>query len=209
MLVLITIVFIYLKPISRIYVADYLEKISLFLFRTVSDEDLNEWYDRPTAKSRQTNGPLARPCSPRSRSRRRRRAPLLFYLVRLRRVFAKTRRRPGSGAPRRRSTRRRSTTCGARRARRRPSPGPGPISPCAPRPVTACRRSRGLELRRPAREHTRRGRAAATGGSVARLSGELLRSCGPCPARGPPRRGPAGALQNHSRGRRRPSRVPA
>ena len=46
LLVLITIVFIYLKPISRIYVADYLEKISLFLFRTVSDEDLNEWYDR-------------------------------------------------------------------------------------------------------------------------------------------------------------------
>ena len=44
--VLITIVFIYLKPISRIYVADYLEKISLFLFRTVSDEDLNEWYER-------------------------------------------------------------------------------------------------------------------------------------------------------------------
>ena len=43
---LITIVFIYLKPISRIYVADYLEKISLFLFRTVSDEDLNEWYER-------------------------------------------------------------------------------------------------------------------------------------------------------------------
>ena len=46
LLVLITIVFIYLKPISRIYVADYLEKISLFLFRTVSDEDLNEWYQR-------------------------------------------------------------------------------------------------------------------------------------------------------------------
>ena len=46
LLVLITIVFIYLKPISRIYVADYLEKISLFLFRTVSDEDLNEWYKR-------------------------------------------------------------------------------------------------------------------------------------------------------------------
>ena len=46
LLVLITIVFIYLKPISRIYVADYLEKISLFLFRTVSDEDLNEWYAR-------------------------------------------------------------------------------------------------------------------------------------------------------------------
>ena len=46
LLVLITIIFIYLKPISRIYVADYLEKISLFLFRTVSDEDLNEWYER-------------------------------------------------------------------------------------------------------------------------------------------------------------------
>ena len=43
---LITMVFIYVKPISRIYVADYLEKISLFLFRTVSDEDLNEWYER-------------------------------------------------------------------------------------------------------------------------------------------------------------------
>jgi len=46
LLVLITIVFIYLKPISRIYVADFLEKISLFLFRTVSDEDLNEWYEK-------------------------------------------------------------------------------------------------------------------------------------------------------------------
>ena len=46
LLVLISIVFIYLKPISRIYVADYLEKISLFLFRTVSDEELNEWYER-------------------------------------------------------------------------------------------------------------------------------------------------------------------
>ena len=46
LLVLITVVFIYLKPISRIYVADYLEKISLFLFRTVSDEDLNEWYEK-------------------------------------------------------------------------------------------------------------------------------------------------------------------
>ena len=45
-LVLITIVFIYLKPISRIYVADYLEKISLFLFITVSDKDLNEWYEK-------------------------------------------------------------------------------------------------------------------------------------------------------------------
>ena len=46
LLVLISIVFIYLKPISRIYVADYLEKISLFLFRTISDEELNEWYER-------------------------------------------------------------------------------------------------------------------------------------------------------------------
>ena len=46
LLVLITIVFIYIKPISRIYIADYLEKISLFLFRTVSDEELNEWYER-------------------------------------------------------------------------------------------------------------------------------------------------------------------
>ena len=46
LLVLITIVFIYLKPISRIYVADYLEKISLFLFRTVSDEVLKEWYEK-------------------------------------------------------------------------------------------------------------------------------------------------------------------
>ena len=46
LLVLITIVFIYINPISRIYVADYLEKISLFWFRTVSDEDLNEWYER-------------------------------------------------------------------------------------------------------------------------------------------------------------------
>ena len=46
LLVLVTIVFIYLKPISRIYVADYLEKISLFLFRTVSNEDLNEWYEK-------------------------------------------------------------------------------------------------------------------------------------------------------------------
>ena len=46
LLVLITIVFIYIKPISRIYVAEYLEKISLFLFRTVSDEDLNEWYEK-------------------------------------------------------------------------------------------------------------------------------------------------------------------
>ena len=46
LLVLITIVFIYLKTIYIIYVGDYLEKISLFLFRTVSDEELNEWYER-------------------------------------------------------------------------------------------------------------------------------------------------------------------
>ena len=45
LLVLITVVFIYLKPISRIYVADYLEKISLFLFRTVRNEDSNERYE--------------------------------------------------------------------------------------------------------------------------------------------------------------------
>ncbi len=45
LLVLITIVF-YLKPISRIYGFDYFEKISLFLFRTISDEDLNEWYEK-------------------------------------------------------------------------------------------------------------------------------------------------------------------
>ena len=46
LLVLITIIFVSLNPISRIYIADYLEKISLFLFRTVSDEDLNKWYER-------------------------------------------------------------------------------------------------------------------------------------------------------------------
>ena len=46
LIVLITIVFIFLKPISRIYVADSLEKISLFLFRTVSDEDLNDWHEK-------------------------------------------------------------------------------------------------------------------------------------------------------------------
>ena len=45
-LVLITIIFVFLNPISRIYIADYLEKISLFLFRTVSDEDLNKWYEK-------------------------------------------------------------------------------------------------------------------------------------------------------------------
>ena len=46
LLVLITIIFVSLKPISRIYIAVYLEKISLFLFRTVSDEDLNKWYEK-------------------------------------------------------------------------------------------------------------------------------------------------------------------
>ena len=45
-LVFITLIFVSLKPISRIYIADYLEKISLFLFRTVSDEDLNKWYEK-------------------------------------------------------------------------------------------------------------------------------------------------------------------
>ena len=46
LLVLITIIFVSLNPISRIYIADYLEKISLFLFRTVSDEDLNKYYEK-------------------------------------------------------------------------------------------------------------------------------------------------------------------
>ena len=46
LLVLISIIFVSLNPISRIYIADYLEKISLFLFRTVSDEDLNKWYEK-------------------------------------------------------------------------------------------------------------------------------------------------------------------
>ena len=46
LLVLITIIFVSLNPISRIYIADYLEKISLFLFRTVNDEDLNKWYEK-------------------------------------------------------------------------------------------------------------------------------------------------------------------
>ena len=40
------VVFICFKPISRIYIADYLEKISLFLFKTVSEEDLNKWYEK-------------------------------------------------------------------------------------------------------------------------------------------------------------------
>ena len=44
LLVLITIIFA--SIISRIYIADHLEKISLFLFRTVSDEDLNKWYKK-------------------------------------------------------------------------------------------------------------------------------------------------------------------
>ena len=46
LLVLITIIFVSLNPISRIYIADYLKKISLFLFRRVSDEDLNKWYEK-------------------------------------------------------------------------------------------------------------------------------------------------------------------
>ena len=46
LLVLITIIFVSLNPISRIYIADYWENISLFLFRTVSDEDLNKWYEK-------------------------------------------------------------------------------------------------------------------------------------------------------------------
>ena len=46
LLVLISIIFFSLNPISRIYIANYLEKISFFLFRTVSDEDLNKWYEK-------------------------------------------------------------------------------------------------------------------------------------------------------------------
>ncbi len=46
LLVLITIIYFSLYPISRIYIADYLEKISLFLFKTVSEEDLNKWYEK-------------------------------------------------------------------------------------------------------------------------------------------------------------------
>ena len=46
LLVLITIIFVSLNPISRIYIADFLEKISTFLFRTVGEEDLNEWYEK-------------------------------------------------------------------------------------------------------------------------------------------------------------------
>ena len=40
------VVFIIFNPISRIYIADYLEKISLFLFRTISEKDLNDWYEK-------------------------------------------------------------------------------------------------------------------------------------------------------------------
>ena len=46
LLFLITIVFISLNPISRVYIADYLEKTSLFFFGTVSDEDLKNWYEK-------------------------------------------------------------------------------------------------------------------------------------------------------------------
>ena len=46
LLVFITIIFVSLNPISRIYIADYLEKISLFLFKTISEEDLNKWYEK-------------------------------------------------------------------------------------------------------------------------------------------------------------------
>ena len=46
LLVLIIVFFVSLNPIARIYIADYLEKISLFLFRTISDEDLNKWYEK-------------------------------------------------------------------------------------------------------------------------------------------------------------------
>mgnify|MGYP001163470140 CR=1 FL=1 len=46
LLVLITIIFVSLNPISKIYIADYLEMLSLFLFRTVIDEDLNKCYEQ-------------------------------------------------------------------------------------------------------------------------------------------------------------------
>ena len=46
LLVFISIIFVSLNPISRIYIADYLEEISLFLFRTLSDEDLNKYYEK-------------------------------------------------------------------------------------------------------------------------------------------------------------------
>ena len=43
--ILITMILVSLNQISGIYIADYLEKMSLFLFRTVSDEDLNKCYE--------------------------------------------------------------------------------------------------------------------------------------------------------------------
>ena len=46
LLVLIIIIFVSLNLLSGIYIANYLEKIYLFLFRTVSDEDLNKWYEK-------------------------------------------------------------------------------------------------------------------------------------------------------------------
>ena len=46
LLVLTNIIFVSLNPISRIYIADYLEKIYFFLFRSVNDEDLNKWYEK-------------------------------------------------------------------------------------------------------------------------------------------------------------------
>ena len=46
LIVFITLIFVSLNPISRIYIADYLEKISFYLFRTVNDEDLNKWYEK-------------------------------------------------------------------------------------------------------------------------------------------------------------------
>ena len=42
----IVLVIICLNPISRIYIADYLEKVSLFLFRIVSYEELNKCYEK-------------------------------------------------------------------------------------------------------------------------------------------------------------------
>ena len=46
LIVFITLIFVSLNPISRIYIADYLEKISFYLFRIVNDEDLNKWYEK-------------------------------------------------------------------------------------------------------------------------------------------------------------------
>ena len=43
--ILITMILVSLNQISGIYITDYLEKMSLFLFRTVSDEDLNKCYE--------------------------------------------------------------------------------------------------------------------------------------------------------------------